>query len=239
MLASTRLSCCLLLLALATLPARAETEKLLSVRSGDPQIGLSATRATSEGDIDSLGMHLDLGLGEIGKTRFALKAASLDRAAPRLDTVKLDHKLDLSGTALMPVPGKLDLGLHLTRLVDKVNGWDMGLRPGLRTRLGPVALKLGMSVERSAEAGRELAVGYHWASSYDLTPTLSLGLTGKGKRAYDRGLVDAGSDSLTPKLSGRYQLDPALAFSYGLGAQVDLATKETRPDLNLNVELRF
>jgi hypothetical protein len=241
MLVAVRPSCCLLLLALASLPVPAETVKLLSVRSEDPQLALSARRASGGEDVDSLGMHLDLGLGEVGKTRFALNAASQDSATPRLETIKVDHKLDLSNTLLMPLPGKLDLGLHLTRQMDKVSAkaWDMGVKPQLKTQFGPLAVKLGMSVERSADAGREIAVGYHWASSVDLTPRMSLDLTGKGLRKYDRGLVDAGSDTLSPKISGRYRFDRSLAFSYGLGAQVDLNSRETRPDLNLNVELKF
>ena len=241
MLVSVRPSCCLLLLALASLPVRADTVKLLSVRSEDPQLALSAKRASGGEDVDSLGMHLDLGLGEVGKTRFALNAASQDSASMRLETIKVDHKLDLSNTLLMPFPGKLDLGLHLTRQMDRVsaNVWDMGVKPQLKTQFGPLVVKLGMSVQRSADAGREFAVGYNWASSVDLTPQLSLDLTGKGLRKYDRGLVDAGSDTVSPKISGRYRVDRSLAFSYGLGAQVDLNSRETKPDLNLNVELKF
>lgn len=219
--------------------AQAASEKLLSVRSEDPQLALSAEQNRGADNAHSLGMRLDLGLGEAGKTRFALDAASQDRAAPRLDTVKLDHSIEFSDSRLLPLPGKLDLGLHAMRQRDRERAWGLGLKPRLKTQFGPLSVKLGMSVERTTDAARELAVGYQWATAYELHPLLSLDLSGKGLRRVDKGLFEASGDTLTPRLSGRYPIDRSLALRYGLGAQFDLMRREARPDLNLNFEFKF
>ncbi len=211
---------------------------LLSVRGDDPQLSLRANAADQAGGADSLGMRLELPPDEIGKTRFELGTKSQDGGAPQFDSLVVDQRLALPRLDDL-LPGKLDLGVRASRQRE-VAAWDLAFKPKFRIERDGLAFKADVSLGRLADADNsDLAARYSLSTSYALNHSLSFGLDGQGEVRRNGVRPQAGFDQMTPQLSGRYFIRDGFALRYRMGWDINLASGERSPDLELKFDLRF